>query len=318
MLIRNTIFLGKSKKKTGNTRFMLKALQRRVEQVVFLNLPRVKKYYFWTDYRSVILQKILKQNPDLVLIYSKDIPYSVLEKISSKYKTAIFFPDPDGPSDQKLIRYGALVDYLFITNKTHLTDLKSKGVKNPIYCMQGCDRDTHRIIATANKKWASGVAFIGRPWQENRVSLLQAINQRYDLKTWGAQWREYDLTCLKTRVYPKEYAKICYAAKIILGCDQSFELEGYFSNRTWITLGCGGFLLTNYNPGLEKIFTKGEHLEWYHDQEECLALIDYYLKHEDRRKQIAQNGYQFAHTYRTYDHVIDEIISHIENSHSAG
>ena len=293
---------------------MLKALQRRVKKVVFLNLPRVRKYYFWTDYRQLILHKILKQNPDLVLIYSKDIPYTVLEKINPRYQTAIFFPDPDGPSDPKLIRYGALVDYLFITNKTHLADLKGQGVKNPIYCMQGCDRDVHRVMATKNHKWASEVAFIGRPWQENRIILLQAINQKYDLKTWGAQWREYGLTCLKTRVYPKEYAKICYATKIILGCDQSFELEGYFSNRTWITLGCGGFLLTNYNPGLEKIFTKGEHLEWYRNQEECLELIDYYLEHEDRRKQIAQNGYQFAHTHRTYDKVIDEIISHIEDN----
>ena len=317
MSINHVIFLGKSKKKTGNTRFMLKALQRRVGQVVFINLPRYKKYCFWTDYRKAIRRKIFKQNPDLVLIYSKDIPYSVLEKIIPRYQTAIFFPDPDGPSDQKLIRYGALVDYLFITNKTHLADLKAQGVKNPIYCMQGCDRDVHRVMATKNHKWASEVAFIGRPWQENRIKLLQAINQKYDLKTWGAHWREYGLTCLKTRVYPKEYAKICYATKIILGCDQSFELEGYFSNRTWITLGCGGFLLTNYNPGLEKIFTKGEHLEWYHNQEECLALIDYYLKHEDRRKQVAQNGYQFAHTHRTYDKVIDEIISHIENNHNS-
>jgi len=297
---------------------MLKALQRRVEKVVFINLPRVKKYFFWTDYRQIILKKILKQNPDLVLIYSKDIPYSVLEEITPTYQTAIFFPDPDGTSNPKLIRYGALVDYLFITNKTHLAELKFQGVKNPIYCMQGCDRDMHRIIATSNRKWASEVAFIGRPWKENRIKLLQAINQQFHLKTWGAQWQAFDLKCLKSSIYPKEYAKICYSAKIILGCDQSVELEGYFSNRTWITLGCGGFLLTNYSPGLEFIFTKGEHLEWYHNPEECLELIDYYLKHEARRKQIAQNGYQFAHTHRTYDKVIDEIIAHIETNHNPG
>ena len=184
--------------------------------------------------------------------------------------------------------------------------------------MQGCDRDAHRIIATRNKKWAAEVAFVGRPHQENRVTMLQAINQKFDLKTWGARWQEYDLTCLKTRIYPAEYAKICYATKISLGCDQSFELEGYFSNRTWITLGCGGFLLTNYTPGLEDIFTKGKHLEWYHDEAECLELIAYYLKHEQRRKQIAQNGYEFAHTHRTYDVVMDEIISHIENNHNSG
>ena len=318
MSVNQVIFLGKSKKKTGNTRFMLKALQRRVGKVPFINLPRYKKYFFWTDYRKAIRRKILKQNPDLVLIYSKDIPYSVLEEIRTHCQTAIFYPDPDGTRDKKLIRHGRLVDYLFITNKSHIAELKSLGIKNPIYCMQGCDRDVHRIIATRNRKWLAEVAFIGRPRNENRIKLLQAINQKYHLKTWGAQWRDYDLTCLKARIYPKEYARICYATKIMLGCDQSFELEGYFSNRTWITLGCGGFLLTNYNPGLEKIFTKGEHLEWYHNQEECLELIEYYLKHEDRRKQIAQNGYQFAHTQRTYDTVIDEIISHIESSHNSG
>jgi len=187
---------------------MLKALQRRVEKVVFINLPRVKKYFFWTDYRQIILKKILKQNPDLVLIYSKDIPYSVLEEITPTYQTAIFFPDPDGTSNPKLIRYGALVDYLFITNKTHLAELKSQGVKNPIYCMQGCDRDMHRIIATSNRKWASEVAFIGRPWKENRIKLLQAINQQFHLKTWGAQWQAFDLKCLKSSIYPKEYAKL--------------------------------------------------------------------------------------------------------------
>lgn len=318
MSIDHVIFLGKSKKKTGNTRFMLKAFQRRVGKVFFINLPRYKKYFFWTDFRKAIRRKILKQNPDLVFIYSKDIPYSVLEEIRTHCQTAMFYPDADGAGDKKLIRHGRLVDYLFITNKSQIAELKSLGIKNPIYCMQGCDRDMHRIIATRNRKWYSEVAFIGRPRKDHRVKLLQAINQNYDLKTWGAQWRDYDLTCLKPRIYPKEYARICYAAKIMLGCDQSFELEGYFSNRTWITLGCGGFLLTNYNPGLEKIFTKGEHLEWYHNQEECLELIKYYLKHEDRRKQIAQNGYQFAHTHRTYDIVIDEIISHIENSHNSG
>ena len=318
MSINHVIFLGKSKKKTGNTRFMLKALQRRVGKVSFINLPRYKKYFFWMDYRKAIHRKILKQIPDLVLIYSKDIPYSVLEEIRTRCQTAMFYPDPEATCDKKLIRHGRLVDYLFITNKSQIEELKSLGIKSPLYCMQGCDRDVHRIIATRNRKWYSDVGFIGRPRKDHRVKLLQAVNQNFDFKAWGAQWRDYDLTCLKPRIYPKEFAKICYATKIMLGCDPSFELEGYFSNRTWITLGCGGFLLTNYSPGLEKIFTKGEHLEWYHDQEECLELIRYYLQHEDRRKQIAQNGYQFAHTHRTYDIVIDEIISHIETSHNSG
>jgi spore maturation protein CgeB len=42
-------------------------------------------------------------------------------------------------------------------------------------------------------------------------------------------------------------------------------------------------------------------------------LIDYFLKHDEQREEIARRGYQFVHSNRTYDVVIDEIISRIEN-----
>lgn len=293
---------------------MLKALRRRVEKAIFINVPRHKKVFFWTDYQKIIHKKILRANPDLVLIYSKDIPYQVLKKIRELYKTAIFYPDVKVPLDEKLVRYAQLVDYLFITNKRQLPELKSLGVRSPIFCMQGCDRDEHRIIPTKNRKWTSEVAFIGRPSTDYRIKLLQLINQHYHLKVWGADWQKFGFACLKKHVYPKDFAKICYAAKITLGCDYRHDMEGNTSNRTWIALGCGGFLLTSYSPGLENIFTKGVHLEWYHNQEECLDLISYYLKHEDKRKKIVQNGYEFVHTHRTYDVVMNELISRIENA----
>ena len=81
-------------------------------------------------------------------------------------------------------------------------------------------------------------------------------------------------------------------------------------------MGCGGFLITRYILGMDTIFTKGVHLVWFHSKEECLDLIDYYLKHDEQRKKIARRGYQFVHSNRTYDVVIDEIISHFENGSS--
>jgi len=313
MKIDNVLFVGKSKKKTGNTKFMLNALKRRVKKATFINVPRCKKLYFWTDYKKIIFKKIINTNPDLILIYSKDLPIEILEKIKGDYTLAMFYPDPDGPKDKKMIQHGRLVDTLFITNKTQLDQFKAAGVKNPVFCMQGCDRDEHRLIAVKSSKWASDVAFIGRPLKGGRIDLLQLIDQHYSLKVWGGKWEKYNLTCLKNHVYPKEYARICYAARIVLGCDQKNQMDSYFSNRTWITMGCRGFLLTNYVPGLENFFTKGVHLEWYKTEKECLDLIDYYLKHGGKRKKIAQNGYEFVHLKRTYDIVMDEIISHMEN-----
>ena len=41
------------------------------------------------------------------------------------------------------------------------------------------------------------------------------------------------------------------------------DVELYFSNRTWLTLGCGGFLLTRYVPSLEELFDNDGALDLY-------------------------------------------------------
>jgi hypothetical protein len=312
-MIMKVVFLGKSKKKTRVTRYMFKALQRRVQKVNFINLPRTRKRYFWTDYRKIIYKKIRRADPDLVLIFSTDIPYSVLQKIKNDYITAIFFPDHDAPRSERLVRCGRITDYVFLNNKSQHAELKSLGVKNPAFSMEACDPDENRPIPTRRRKWASDVAFIGKPVQKNRIELMRAVDQRFNLKIWGGRWEEIGLTSHTKSIYPRQYGKICYASKIMLGCDQSHEMDSYFSNRTWFTMGFGGFLLTNYVPGLEKILTRGKHLEWYHSIEECLDLIDYYLQHEAERRDIARAGCEYVHAHHTWDNVIDKIISRIEH-----
>jgi hypothetical protein len=312
MPISKVVFVGKSKKKTGDTRFMLNALKRHVKKAIFINVPRYKKIYFWTDYKKAIYKKIISCNPDLVIIYSKDLPLQVMETIKGCYKTAIFYPDMTVPVDEKLLQHAILSDYLFITNKGQLPELKSSGVKHPVFCMHGCDRDEHRITHTSRQKWSSDVAFIGKPSFDYRIELLKLIDNKFNLKAWGGMWKDYGLTCLKKNIYPKEFSKICFASKIIIGCDFRHDITCYFSNRTWIVLGCGGFLLTNYVPELETVFKKGVHLEWYKSKAECLDLISFYLKHEDKRKKIAGTGYEFSHANRTYDVVMNEMVSYIE------
>ena len=312
--VEKVVFIGKSKKKTGTTRYMFKALERRVKEATFINVPRLRKIYFWTDHKKVINRKIIQADPDLILFYSKDIPYRVLKNVHASYPVAMFYGDTMDPFAEKILRHARLADYLFVINKTYPDKYLSLGIKNPVYITQGCDRDEHRIIPTHNPKWSSDVAFIGRPHRDHRIQLLKMIDEHYDLKVWGGEWQRYQLTCLKKRIYPKEFAKICYAAKIFLGCDYDVNLECYFTIRTWYALGCGGFLLTNYLPGMETVFTKGVHLEWYKSPQECLDLIDFYLKHERERKKIAHNGYAFAHAKRTYDTVMDEMITRIEKN----
>ena len=64
--------------------------------------------------------------------------------------------------------------------------------------------------------------------------------------------------------------------------------------RIWDILGAGGFVLTNYQSEIPEYFEIGKDLEVFSSQEELLQKIDYYLKHEEERQQIAKNGYRKA------------------------
>jgi spore maturation protein CgeB len=57
-------------------------------------------------------------------------------------------------------------------------------------------------------------------------------------------------------------------------------------------LGCGGFLISNYQSELEEYFEIGQDLEVYGSIEELYEKVQFYLEHEDVRRQIAQNGFE--------------------------
>ena len=53
--------------------------------------------------------------------------------------------------------------------------------------------------------------------------------------------------------------------------------------RIFDILGCGGFLLTNYQPELSNYFTPGYDLVCYSSEDELLEKTEYYLSHEKER-----------------------------------
>lgn len=82
--------------------------------------------------------------------------------------------------------------------------------------------------------------------------------------------------------------------------------------RTFETLGCGTFLLTNHTPGLEKLFDIGEDLVTYDSFEDLDRKVKFYLENEDERKRIENNGLnkvRLNHTYYERCKTLVEIIN---------
>ena len=78
--------------------------------------------------------------------------------------------------------------------------------------------------------------------------------------------------------------------------------------RIFDVLGCGGFLITNYQSELPQFFEIGTDLVTYESLEDLKEKCKYYLENEDERKQIAQNGYNKVNKFHTFDKRLLEIL----------
>lgn len=79
-------------------------------------------------------------------------------------------------------------------------------------------------------------------------------------------------------------------------------------------MGCGGFVLTNYQPEIEEYFDIGKDIETFTSIEELKDKCRYYLTHEHERLSIAINGYKKIRDSFTYEHQLNEILSIVKNN----
>jgi len=71
--------------------------------------------------------------------------------------------------------------------------------------------------------------------------------------------------------------------------------------RTFETLGCKTFLITNHTPGLEKLFDIGKDLVTWDNMNDLKEKIRYYLDNPKSREEIENKGYETVLKKHTYD-----------------
>lgn len=113
--------------------------------------------------------------------------------------------------------------------------------------------------------------------------------------------------------YWSEMPKVFHASKINL----NFTIPNIKSGiplRIWDVLGSEGFLLTNYQAEIPVYFTEGKDLVCFDGIEDLTEKVDYYLTHEEERKEIARNGYRKVKEYHTYIERIRTMLSQVEQT----
>lgn len=74
-------------------------------------------------------------------------------------------------------------------------------------------------------------------------------------------------------------------------------------------MGCGGFLLSNYQPELDEYFVNESEYVYFESKEDLLTKSEYYLSHPKERAQIATNGLYRVTNNFSYEHQLTQMFS---------
>lgn len=141
-----------------------------------------------------------------------------------------------------------------------------------------------------------------------RTDLLTALGNKFKVDFYTGSLTEGIPVNNKGRVKTlTEMPLVFHNSKINLNFTAKSIREG-LPLRIFDVLGCGGFLITNYQTELPDIFNIGEDLETYTSEEDLLYKAEYYLTHENDRLEIANNGYKKLVKYHNYPERIMQML----------
>ena len=149
-----------------------------------------------------------------------------------------------------------------------------------------------------------------------RISILNHLAQKYNVHLFTRS----DTSSLKNvKIHGgvsthKEMPQIFNLSKINLNITIR-SIQTGLSQRVWDVLGCGGFLLSNYQMEIPEYLEIGKDLDCYENEAELMEKVDYYLTHDEERMEIARNGYETIKSKHTCRHRVAEMLKIVLTMH---
>lgn len=175
-----------------------------------------------------------------------------------------------------------------------------------IHLMQGADErvtgfggarpyaDGHRQILF------TGMKHHGQE-RANHIDHLQRV--------WGDRFEVLGSGGPQRRLHGRDLANV-FVDRVVIAPNGP-STDRYWSNRVYLTLGFGGFLLHPYCKKLLEHYTHDD-LVMYRSLEECDELIDFYLRHPEDRLEMQRKGYNRTMRSNLYRHRCEQLLSIVQ------
>lgn len=284
------VFLEKvAKEVLGQERYTLKIKAKAASKIF-------RKYNWYRD--QVIHRYIERFNPDVIFVRSQPLPSSFWQRYRNNTllvsRLSARLPKQWHPDDWDLI---------YTDQPDFKTFFDLHGVKT-IINDQGFDIRIAEELEMSEKQY--DLSFVGGLGTQNflqRTEFINSIATKTDFQWWGYWW-SYGGDGRSLKDFPAldaSYNGFTSGLEMYQTfLDSKISLNDYvdtangigFNQRMFEVMGVGGFLLTRWAPNFEKTFPKDIFVT-YKDEKDCVDKIDYFLKNDLERVEIASSAKAF-------------------------
>lgn len=314
--VRRVLFYGKSMSRTRCTGALVEALREHGVEVRWRNIVTWRRWFGASMAYRLARAEFQRYQPDTVFVFFRDLPALLADEFRRDARLVIWCEEALESLDDSIVDYFALADIVCMSNPARFAWLRERGLDNMAFLMSGFMPRFHRPAPPQKK--VRDVAFIGGPGRRGqRAEFLRRVASEFSTEVFGMQWERWPHLRGNIRfrgpVDNRGYARVCATSRIVLGVNEVNDDIYYFSNRTFLTLACGGFHLTHYVPRLENVFRDGEHLAWFRTEDEALEKIAHWLDRDDDRARIAASGHAEVMEHHRYFHRVARILHWLQD-----
>lgn len=213
------------------------------------------------------------------------------------YFDLVSFPEPMVESRNKLRRdwMEAVIPLIQLGFCTDGDWVKQDTSGKLLRLTQGADIRTACLLNPTTSPEHIKKLFFAGTWRrgETGTSCLMDLKTRYGPNFYTIDGRY--------RIHGRKLAQEFANSEIVIAPDGPIT-DNYWSNRVYLTLGLGGFLLHPYAASLLDQYNPSTELAMYHSRENLYELIEYFWKNPERRLAFRVAGHQRTIAEHTYTH----------------
>jgi spore maturation protein CgeB len=270
-----------------------------------------------------------QRKPDLVLVLDGMLfPVEQVNRFRILgIRTAVWLTDDPYYSDVTVV-FAPLYDFVFTIELNCVSFYQNYGCAQVHYLPLGFSPHMYRpkAVPMSNRR---DVCFVGTGYW-NRVHFFDGITAFLVQKNVciSGQWWERMQNYIKLKpmirlnhwMGSEETANFYNGTKIVINLHRTYDDETFNNNsrlihavspnpRTFEISGCGVLQLTDIRADLTRFYTPGQEIATYGSAEELMDKIDYYLNHDDERRELAFRGLNRSMREHTFTNRLTQLFN---------